>query len=122
MILPNTAKWLTAFALAASICACRSPRIDVTVENRTGAAIELLEVDYPSASFGADRLPAGADYRYRFQVRGSGPIRLQYTDPVSRQLRQASGPELHEQQAGTIEIILLPSGRTEFHSASTSSH
>ena len=119
MILPTAAKWLTAFALAASLSACRSPRIDVNVENRTGAAIELLEVDYPTASFGADRLPSGADYRYRFQVRGSGPIKVQYTDPVSRQLRQASGPELHEQQAGAIEILLLPAGRTEFHPALT---
>lgn len=119
MIQPTAAKWVIAFAIAASLCACRSPRIDVTVENRTGSAIELLEVDYPSASFGADRLPAGADYRYRFQVRGSGPIRVQYTDPVSRQLRQASGPDLHEQQAGAIEILLLPAGRTEFHPAFT---
>ncbi len=121
MILPSTPKWLAILALAASLCACRSPRIDITVENRTGAAIELLEVDYPSASFGADRLASGAEYRYRFQVRGSGPIKVQYTDPTIHQQRQATGPELHEQQAGTIEIDLLPGGRIEFHPTSTSS-
>jgi hypothetical protein len=53
------------------------------VENRTGAAIELLEVDYPSASFGADTLASGADFHYRFQVRGSGPVKVQYTEDGS---------------------------------------
>lgn len=109
------ATWLATLALAACLSACHSPRINVTVENRTGATIDLLEVDYPSASFGADRLAAGADYRYGFQVRGSGPVKVQYTDPVLHQLRQATGPELHEQQAGSIQIVLLPAGHTEFH-------
>ncbi len=45
--------------LAASLCAatllaaCHSYHIDAAIENRTGADIQLLEVDYPSASFGA---------------------------------------------------------------------
>ena len=110
---------LAVIGLAAALCGCRSSRIDATVENRTGTAIELLEVDYPSASFGSDRLAPGADYRYRFQVRGSGPVKVQYTDPVSHLVRQATGPELHEQQAGDLEILLLPAGRTEFHPALT---
>jgi hypothetical protein len=95
---------LALLGLAELLSGCRSPRIDVTVENRTGAAVELLEVDYPSASFGADRLAAGADYLYRFQVRGSGPVKVQYT-------------ELQERQAGSLEIVLLPAGKAEFHSA-----
>ena len=36
--------------------ACHSYHIDATIENRTGAPIQLLEVDYPSASFGVDSL------------------------------------------------------------------
>ena len=43
---------------------CHSYHIETTVENRTGAAIQLLEVDYPSASFGADSLAAGAVFNY----------------------------------------------------------
>ena len=37
-------------------CGCHSYHIETTVENRTGGAIQLLEVEYPSASFGADDL------------------------------------------------------------------
>jgi hypothetical protein len=91
------------------------------VENRTGAAIELLEVDYPSASFGLDKMAAGADYRYGFQVRGSGPIKVQYTEAASQHVRQMTGPEVFERQEGQVEIVLLPAGKAEFHPQLTGS-
>jgi hypothetical protein len=96
------------------LCGCHSFQIDTTVENRTGAAIELLEVDYPSASFGADTLASGADFHYRFQVRGSGPVKVQYTEDGSHKVRQMSGPEVFEHQEGSLEIVLLPEGKAEF--------
>jgi hypothetical protein len=96
------------------LCGCHSYQIDATVENRTGAAIELLEVDYPSASFGADNLAAGADYHYRFQVRGSGPIKVQYSETGNHRMRQMSGPEVFERQEGDLEIVLLPGGKARF--------
>jgi hypothetical protein len=97
------------------MCGCHSAQIDATVENRTGAAIELLEVDYPSASFGADALAAGTDYHYRFQVRLSGPVKVQYTESTSHKVRQMTGPDLFEGQEGRLEILLLPDGKAEFH-------
>jgi hypothetical protein len=95
-------------------CGCHSYRIDATVENRTGTTVELLEVDYPSASFGSDVLTVGAEYHYRFQVRGSGPVKVQYTESASHQVRQASGPEISEREEGDLEIVLLPGGKIEF--------
>jgi len=97
------------------MCGCHSYQIDATVENRTGSAIELLEVDYPSASFGADSLAAGADFHYRFKVRGSGPVKLEYTDPASHQVHQMTGLEVVEHEEGALEIVLLPDGKAEFH-------
>ena len=97
------------------LAGCHSYRIDAVVENRTGAAIELLEVDYPSASFGADKLDSGADYRYRFSVRGSGPVKVQYIESASQKVRQCTGPEIVEHQEGRLEIVLLPGGTAEFH-------
>jgi hypothetical protein len=86
----------------------------MTVENRTGGAIQLLEVDYPSASFGADKLAAGEVFRYRIQVRGSGPLKVGYTGSDGRQA-QMNGPTLAERQEGRIQIVLLPGGTGEFH-------
>jgi hypothetical protein len=112
-----TAPWVLAGLLfgTVSMYGCHSYRIDVTVENRTGSPIELLEVDYPSASFGADDLAAGQQYHYRFQVRGAGPVKVQYTETAGHQFWQATGPELFERQEGQLEIVLLPGGKAEFH-------
>ena len=97
--------------------ACHSSHIQVTVENRTGASIRLLEVDYPSASFGSDRLDSGASYHYRIQVQGSGPLKVQYTAGTGGQQqgqKQIEGPVLAERQEGAVDIILLPDGKAEF--------
>ena len=59
----------------AAVTGCRSYHVGITVENRTGAAIQLLEIDYPSASFGADSMAPGANLKYQVQVRGSAPIK-----------------------------------------------
>lgn len=92
---------------------CRSHRVDVNVENRTGAAIQLLEVDYPSASFGADSLASGANLVYRIQVRGAAPLKVQYTAAGGVQ-KQISGPTLSEGDEGQLQIVLLPDGKAEF--------
>lgn len=119
MKLPASAALAGVAISLSALTACHSHRIDATVENRTGTAIDLLEVDYPSASFGADQLASGADYHYRFQVRLSGPIKVQFTDHPSHQLRQMTGPELREGQEGQLEIVLLPGGKADFHSQLT---
>jgi hypothetical protein len=97
-----------------AMAACHSYHIETTIENRTGGPIRLLEVDYPSASFGVNSLAAGAEYHYRIQLRGSGPLKLQYTGSDGRKT-QVEGPMLAEQQEGRIEIVLLPEGKVEFH-------
>jgi len=97
---------------------CHSYHIDTTIENRSGSAVQLLEVDYPSASFGVDAIAADADFHYRFDVLGSGPITIQYTG-ANRQAVKKTGPTLYERQEGRMQIMLLPGGQVEFHSELT---
>ena len=92
---------------------CRSHHVETTIENRTGAAIELLEVDYPSASFGANSLAAGADLVYRIQIRGTGALKVQYTATGGLK-KQINGPTLIEGQQGRLLIVLQPDGKVEF--------
>jgi hypothetical protein len=100
-----------------AVCGCHSYHIETTVENRTGGSIQLLEVEYPSASFGVDSLGAGADYHYRIQLRGNGPLKVQYTAGQGSQTQtiQIEGPTVAERQEGSLEIVLLPEGKAEFH-------
>jgi hypothetical protein len=104
-----------------AISGCHSYHIEATIENRTGGAITLLEVDYPTASFGADTLASDAVFHHRIQTRGSGPISVQYTAAGGRAV-QIKGPDLYEQQEGSIEIVLLPDGKAEFHPALNPQH
>ncbi|MGD0741033.1 MAG: hypothetical protein ABR957_15690 [Terracidiphilus sp.] len=68
---PRSGLYAVTVLSAVLFSACHSYHIDATVENHTGTSIQLLEVDYPSASFGADSLATDASFQYRFQVRGS---------------------------------------------------
>lgn len=100
---------------------CRSYHIEATVQNHTGGTITLLEVDYPTASFGADTLAADAAMHHRIQTRGDGPISVQYTGADGKPA-QISGPTLYEDQNGSIEIVLLPNGKAEFYPALIPKH
>jgi hypothetical protein len=105
---------IVAVAALITMAGCHSYHVETTVENHTGGPIHLLEVDYPSASFGVNSLAAGAVYHYRIQLRGSGTLKVQYTGSDGRQTL-VEGPLLFELQEGRLEIILLPGGKAEFH-------
>lgn len=107
---------IASLPLLTLLSGCHSYHIEASVENHTGGAITLLEVDYPSASFGTGSLAANATFHYRFQTRDSGPVTVQYTDANGKQVK-TTGPTLHERQEGRLEIVLLPDGKAEFHPA-----
>ena len=97
-----------------AVTACHSAHVELTVENRTGAEVRQLEVDYPNASFGVDTLASGAVYHYRIQVTGKGPVKVQYTGAANQQ-PHISGTDLAAGDRGLLEIVLLPAGKAEFH-------
>ncbi len=43
------------------LAGCRSPYVSAKVMNETGGPVSLVEVDYPSASFGTESLAVNAD-------------------------------------------------------------
>jgi hypothetical protein len=88
---------------------CKSPYVSATVTNETGGPVTLVEVDYPSASFGRETLAASAIYPYKFKVLGSGATKVSWTD-AQRKDHTSTGPELHEGQQGQLEITLTPTG------------
>ena len=88
---------------------CHSAFIDATVSNRTAATIPLIEVDYPSASFGTQNLAPGADFHYRFKVLGSGALKVIYTD-VSRLEKTVTGPNLNEGDEGLLILTFASDG------------
>lgn len=92
-----------------STAGCHSPYISATVSNQTSQRIELLEVDYPSASFGTQDLAPGSDFHYRFKVLGSGRMKILYTDGL-HQDHKSDGPLLAEGAEGLLSITITPAG------------
>ncbi len=103
-------------ALLLMAAGCKSYWMDATVVNRSGEVVKELEVSYPSASFGANTLAPGAEYKYHFQVRNSGPMAVDYVNADGKHVR-VEGTTLDESMQGTVEIDLLPAGKVEFHPA-----
>jgi hypothetical protein len=114
-------RWIALSACLGAFTACHSYHIEATVKNDTGGPISLLEVDYPTASFGADAVAASGEVHHRIQTRGDGLLKVLYTDESGKQV-QINGPKLYENQEGKIEIDLQPKGKAEFHPALNPPH
>jgi hypothetical protein len=84
---------------------CKSAYVEAKVVNATGAPVSLVEVDYPSASFGVELLAAGATYHYRFKILGDGPTKILWTD-AARKEHTVSGPVLKEGQQGGLTVTI----------------
>lgn len=100
------------FALLVSLVfatGCHSHYVATTISNHTSQPIELLELDYPSASFGTQALAPGADFHYRFKVLGSGAMKLLYTDSTHKD-HKFDGPSLQEGAEGQLMIVISDSG------------
>jgi hypothetical protein len=95
---------LTAGLLA--LAGCRSPYVEADVINATGAPVTLVEVDYPSASFGTESLAAGATYHYRFKILGSGATKVLWTDAAHHD-HSVGGPVLNEGQEGSLMVTIV---------------
>jgi len=100
---------LRALALlpALALAGCHSAFVTAIIQNQTSQPIQLIEVSYPSASFGTQSLSPGADFRYRFKVLGEGTLKLTYTD-AAHQEQKSEGPFLKEGAEGPITITILP--------------
>jgi hypothetical protein len=94
---------LLAFAALLNLTGCHSAFIAATISNRTLEPLSLIEVDYPSASFGTQSLAPGQDFHYRFKVLGSGATTLLWTDPAHHDQKN-SGPPLREGDEGILTI------------------
>ena len=88
---------------------CRSAFVSTTITNNSAGRVTLIEVDYPSASFGVGALAPGAQYHYRFKIQGGGPIKIQFTD-ASGKSHTATGPDLQQGEQGSLQIDIDASG------------
>ena len=92
---------------------CHSAFVQTSITN-LGPDITTMEIDYPSQSFGAEKLGANQVFKYRFKVQGSGPVKLTYNDSGGK-AHTSTGPELDEKAEGTLAVIITTDGNVEWH-------
>jgi len=115
---PAGAMWQIALPLIL-LFGCHSSFVEVTIDNQSPTPLRLVEVDYPSASFGAEAIPANSKFNYRFKVQGSGPLKLEFTDAQGK-LHDTDGPQLREGQEGRLIITIDSAGNVSWQPTLTS--
>ena len=92
---------------------CRSAFVSATITNHSQGPITLVEVDYPSASFGVGSVTPETPFHYRFKIQGSGQVKLQFTDEQGKQ-HSVTGPELQEGEMGSLQIGIDASSKVSW--------
>ena len=101
---------IAALFVCLGLTACRSPFVETSIVNHTGSTVKLIEVDYPSASFGTQQIANGGTYQYRFQIQGPGKVKISYTG-ANNKTYKVVGPELEMNQEGRLVITLENNGK-----------
>lgn len=104
--------WISSATLFAclSLSGCRSPFVQTAIVNHSGGTVRLIEVDYPSASFGTQQIADGATYQYRFKIQDSGPVKITFTG-ADNSVCNSTGPTLNEGEQGSLTITLESGGK-----------
>jgi len=99
----KTARVCFALLLVAFLAGCRAHMVSIKLMNTSGQSISTIIVDYPSATFGKDKLAPGETFSSPVKLTDDGPLKVQFTD-ASGGNHTYAGPVLHKNQEGIIEI------------------
>jgi len=86
-----------------AIAGCRAHMITIKLINTSAAPLSTIIVDYPSATFGKDKLAPGETFSSTVKLTDDGPLKAQFTDANGKN-HFYTGPMLHKSEEGLIEI------------------
>lgn len=101
-----------------ALTGCKSKYIEATLENRSGQTLSLIQVEYPSASFGTQSLDPAVSFHYRFKLLGSGPVKVSWVDAQHLEHKQ-QGPTLLEGEEGRLGIVFTSASEVKFSTSVT---
>ena len=61
------------FVALTLLVGCRSRVVNIKLINTSQKPLSIIVVDYPTATFGVDKLAPGATYQYAIKLLGAGP-------------------------------------------------
>ena len=91
------------FIVLGSLAGCRARMITIKLINASAQPISTIIVDYPSATFGKDKLAPGETFASPVKLTDDGALKIQFTDANGGN-HTSSGPVLHRNEGGSIVI------------------
>lgn len=105
----KTIRFAALFILLVALCGCRARVVDINVTNTSPEAVKTVIIDYPSATFGKDKLVSKETFHYSIKPVETGMLKIQYTD-VLGSIHTYTGTPLHKGDRGTIEVNINQGG------------
>jgi hypothetical protein len=93
----------------AALTGCRAHVVKVNLKNVSAETVKTIIVDYPTATFGKDKLAPGEIFSYSIKPLETGLIRIQFTD-AQGSIHTYNGSQLHKNDEGSIEVDISQSG------------
>jgi hypothetical protein len=99
----KTARVCFALLLLVFLAGCRAHMVTIKLINTSAAPLSTIIVDYPSATFGKDKLAPGETFSSPVKLTDDGPLKVQFTDANGGN-HAYTGPILHKSEEGSIDI------------------
>jgi hypothetical protein len=94
-----------ALLLAAMLAGCRAHMLTIRLVNTSAEPLSTIIVDYPSATFGKDKLAPGETFSSPVKITDAGPLKVQFSDAKDA-IHTYTLAVLHPNAEGSIEIQL----------------
>jgi hypothetical protein len=98
-----------AFVFLITLAGCRAHVVKINLINTSTEPVKTIIVDYPSATFGKDKLAAGETFSYTIKSLDTGMIHVQFTNSQGT-IHTYTGTTLHKNDDGEIDVNLSQGG------------
>ena len=105
----KTIRFSAIFILLAALCGCRARIVDINLTNTSPETLKTIIIDYPTATFGKDKLGPNETFHYSIKPVDTGMLKIQYTDVLGT-IHTYTGTPLHKGDRGTIEVNINQGG------------
>ena len=95
--------------LVLSLAGCRSRVVKVSLTNISAEPVSTIIVDYPTATFGKNKLAPRETFSYGIKPLETGMLKVQFTDAKGA-IHSYSGTTLHKDDEGTLDVKIGQNG------------
>ena len=100
---------ISLFILLIALVGCRAHVVKVNLINTSTDVVKTIIVDYPTATFGKDKLAPGETFSYSIKPLETGMMKVQFTDAQGG-IHDYTGTALHKNDDGVLMVNISQSG------------